>query len=37
MRQRLKELAEKASTMIAMHRRMARKKVSMPPAVVGVD
>ena len=35
--QRLKGLAEKASMMVAVHRRTARKKMPMQPTVVGVD
>jgi len=34
--QRLKGLAEKASMMVAVHRRTARKKMPMQPTVVGV-
>jgi len=35
--QRLKGLAEKASMMVAVRRRTARKKMPMQPTVVGVD
>lgn len=37
MRQHLKGLTEKASTMVAMHRRTTRKKVPMQPTIVRVD
>ena len=35
--QRLKGLAEKATMMVAVCRRTARKKMLMQPTVVGVD
>lgn len=37
MRQHLKGLTEKASTMVAMRRRTTRKKVPMQPTIVRVD